>query len=150
MILEPTTVLILRCDRCNTPHLDAEYEVPCRWDSREQIEEAFKSDPGDGWQKVGDQFLCEPCVPVGAVPLSAIDEAVVRRERASYTASEGECGAVSEHGDVCARETHDSGMCRSGVGRLHVSSPGQAGKPWFWFRSAAAVPGADAPEESTR
>lgn len=56
----------------------------------------------------------------------------------------GLCRAVSEHGDVCVNPKDHSGGCRSGVGRKHVSSPGQAGKPWFWYRAAAAsTPGGD-------
>ncbi|GAA0853331.1 hypothetical protein ACFQVD_26705 [Streptosporangium amethystogenes subsp. fukuiense] len=56
----------------------------------------------------------------------------------------GLCRAVSEHGDVCVNPEDHRGLCRSGVGRKHVSSPGQAGKPWFWYRDAAAsTPGGD-------
>ncbi|WP_326642973.1 hypothetical protein OG884_06020 [Streptosporangium sp. NBC_01755] len=62
----------------------------------------------------------------------------------------GLCRAVSEHGDVCVNSEDHSGLCRSGVGRKHVSSPEKAGRPWHWYRDAAAARGADASEESTR
>jgi len=59
-----------------------------------------------------------------------------------------DCGAVSEHGDVCVNSEDHRGLCRSGVGRKHVSSPGQAGKPWRWYRDAAsASPVSDASGE---
>lgn len=57
-----------------------------------------------------------------------------------------ECGAVSEHGDVCVRSEEHPGMCES-VGRKRVSSPGQAGKPWRWYRDASAPPVSVAPGE---
>lgn len=57
----------------------------------------------------------------------------------------GLCRAVSEHGDVCVNPEDHRGLCRSGVGRKHVSSPGQAGKPWFWYRDSATARAA-APE----
>jgi hypothetical protein len=47
-----------------------------------------------------------------------------------------ECGAVSEHGDVCGLPPHGSGLCQSREPRKHVSSPEKASKPWFWYREA--------------
>lgn len=49
-----------------------------------------------------------------------------------------ECRAVSPHGDVCARLKEHTGLCQSGVGRKHVSSPEKADKPWHWYRTAPA------------
>ncbi|MFD9950560.1 hypothetical protein ACFWYW_57470 [Nonomuraea sp. NPDC059023] len=51
----------------------------------------------------------------------------------------GECGAVSEHGDVCGLPPHDTGLCRSSSPRRHVSSPEKASKPWFWYRDDATA-----------
>ncbi|MGW4663216.1 hypothetical protein [Streptosporangium sandarakinum] len=61
----------------------------------------------------------------------------------------GLCRAVSEHGDVCVNPENHTGLCRSGVGRKHVSSPEKASKPWVWDRSAAvARAAAPTPEET--
>ncbi|MEV7013340.1 hypothetical protein [Streptosporangium sp. NPDC051022] len=55
------------------------------------------------------------------------------------------CGAVSEHGDVCASEEGHSGLCRSDGPRKHVSAPEKAGKPWCWYRDDAVSWNADHP-----
>ncbi|WP_433364203.1 hypothetical protein [Streptosporangium sp. CA-115845] len=54
-----------------------------------------------------------------------------------------ECRAVSKHGDVCVRPKEHTGLCRSGVGRKHVSSPEKAGRPWHWYRAAEKTAPAD-------
>ncbi|MBG0828521.1 hypothetical protein HS041_12155 [Planomonospora sp. ID67723] len=63
-----------------------------------------------------------------------------------------ECGAVSEHGDVCEREENHDGLCMSREPRKHVSSPEKAGKRWFWYRDPAAPApvGTDPREDAAR
>jgi hypothetical protein len=54
--------------------------------------------------------------------------------------AEDECGAVSEHGDVCGLPPHDRGLCQSNSPRKHVSSPEKTSKPWFWYRIQLVEP----------
>lgn len=92
MIVEPVTVLVLHCSRCNKPFTDYEGVAVMWWPTREVVEGAFADGEYDGWVKLGDRYLCgDDCwrrTPDGGLveagPLSAIDEAVVLRERAGY------------------------------------------------------------------
>ncbi|MGW4422574.1 hypothetical protein [Streptosporangium sp. NPDC004631] len=91
MIVEPITVLVLHCSRCNGPWLDDECEEPGHWASREQIKQAFKDGEYASWMKIGSRYLCEDCwagdhdVCVERPPLKAVDEIRVLKERAAYT-----------------------------------------------------------------
>lgn len=74
----------------------------------------------------------------GGIALTHVEPRIDEREA-------GECGAVSPHGDVCARLKEHTGLCRSRWGRKHVSSPEKASKPWHWYRAALAPSASVAP-----
>lgn len=92
MIVEPLTVLVLHCSRCNTAWLDDECEEPGHWANAEHIKQAFKDGEYASWMKIGNRYLCEDCwghdrdhdVYVEYPPLKAVDEIRVLKERAAY------------------------------------------------------------------
>lgn len=94
MIIEPVLYVILRCTACNTP-FDDEEERPLLWRDIDEIGKIFAENADvAGWRRVSDLYLCPDCHVVDhdqvvekAPGLSAVEQAVITRERIAYNAA---------------------------------------------------------------
>jgi hypothetical protein len=107
VIVEPRSVVVLHCSRCNDPFLN-ENDSVALWDDKHAIEDTFHDPDGDtdvdGWLRFNDRYVCQGCqVDDGGQliedpePLPAIEEAVINRTRARYAAAMG--AQTADHAD---------------------------------------------------